>query len=67
MDEVEALREKLSELRDRHRDLNETIDRMASGAVALDMFALQRLKKERLSLKEMIVRIEGMIVDDIIA
>lgn len=67
MDEVEELREKLAELKDRHRDLDETIDRMASGQAVLDMFALQRMKKERLSIKEMIVRIESMIVDDIIA
>jgi hypothetical protein len=67
MDEVEELRERLAALKDRHRDLDETIDRMASGQAVLDMFALQRMKKERLSVKEMIIRIESMIVDDIIA
>jgi hypothetical protein len=64
--EQERLREKLAEMRQEHRDLDEAIAQMlASGKH--DMLQLQRMKKRKLVLKDMIAKFESMLIDDIIA
>jgi len=62
----ELLREKLDELRLEHRDLDDVIHRlhMAGG---MEQMQLQRLKKRKLRLKEMIVKIEDELIPDILA
>lgn len=65
--EKERLREKLQELRLEHRDLDEAILRLTSDGGPLDMLALQRMKKRKLALKDMILKLESMLIDDIIA
>jgi len=61
----EALLRRLHELRSEHRDLDTVIARMSeSGA---DQLHLQRLKKRKLRLKDEIVRLESLLVPDIIA
>lgn len=66
-DEEQALlREKLEELRLEHRDLDDVIHRMHMTG-GLEQMQLQRLKKRKLRLKEMIVKIEDELIPDILA
>lgn len=62
----EALKEKLVQLRSEHRDLDEVIARLQEHA-PYDMLQLQRLKKRKLMLKDMIERLESELLPDIIA
>ena len=62
----QRIREKLDELRTEHRDLDEALLRL-NDATMVDMLALQRMKKRKLSLKDMIAKYESMLIDDIIA
>ena len=62
----EQLIEKLAQLKEEHRDLDAVIDRLMADQ-PVDMFQLQRLKKRKLSLKDMINRIESELLPDIIA
>lgn len=60
------LREKLDELILEHRDLDDIIRRlqMAGG---MEQMQLQRLKKRKLRLKELILKIENQLIPDILA
>ncbi len=62
----DQLREKLEELTIEHRDLDEALERLAEDP-AHDMLKLQRMKKRKLALKDMINKIESMLIDDWIA
>lgn len=62
----ERIREKLEELRTEHRDLDEAILRITTAAVH-DMLSLQRMKKRKLVIKDMMTKLESMLIDDIIA
>ena len=66
MDDQDRLREKLAGLRTEHRDLDDVIDRL-SAQRPVDLVQLQRLKKRKLVLKDMIAKIESMLLPDIIA
>jgi hypothetical protein len=66
MEDEDELEEKLSELRREHRDLDEIIDRLLE-AQPVDFLQLQRLKKRKLLLKDMIQKIESDLLPDIIA
>lgn len=66
MDDEEELREKLSELKREHKDLDEVIDRLTQHK-PVDFLQLQRLKKRKLALKDMIQKIESDLLPDIIA
>ena len=66
MEDEEALREKLAELREEHRDMDSAIDRLVEMSV-VDALKLQRLKKRKLQLKDMIQKIESERLPDIIA
>ena len=57
---------KLGVLRDDHRELDEAI-RAHEAAVLPDQITLRRLKKQKLALKDQIVRIEDRLIPDIIA
>ncbi|NOT40432.1 MAG: DUF465 domain-containing protein [Alphaproteobacteria bacterium] len=57
---------KLAELRSEHRTLDEEIQALiASGSI--DQLQLTRFKKRKLMLRDLITRLEGQIVPDIIA
>ena len=59
MDEqLHSLTRQLIELRMEHGDLDAMIDRLVEQA-PLDELALQRLKKRRLALRDMIARLEA--------
>jgi hypothetical protein len=66
LDFDEMLRIKLDVLRTEHRELDEAI-RAAEAAVLPDQIALRRLKKQKLFLKDQIVKIEDRLIPDIIA
>lgn len=61
----EALLRRLHELRSEHRDLDTVIARMSESGG--DQLHMQRLKKRKLRLKDEVVRLESLLVPDIIA
>ncbi len=62
----DVLRVKLEVLKREHRDLDDAIAALSDKAGA-DTLALRRLKKQKLSLKDQIARIEDILTPDIIA
>ncbi|HEX3755285.1 MAG TPA: DUF465 domain-containing protein [Rhizomicrobium sp.] len=64
-DEVEA-RAKLASLVQEHRDLDAAIEALAKGGNP-DQFAMARLKKRKLQLKDEITEINNSLLPDIIA
>jgi hypothetical protein len=62
-DEV-ALRAKLAELMQEHRDLDAAIEALSE---AHDQLQLSRLKKHKLQLKDQITKINNQLLPDIIA
>ncbi len=66
MEDEEELREKLVELKREHKDLDEIIDRLATHQ-PVDFLQIQRLKKRKLILKDIIQKIESNLLPDIIA
>lgn len=67
MEDDDEIRAKLVELRTEHQQLDDEIDATAHGAGPVDFVHLQRLKKRKLALKDMISRLESRLVPDIIA
>jgi hypothetical protein len=61
-----ALRAKLAELMQEHRDLDAAIVAMAEQGVN-DQLQVTRLKKRKLQLKDQITRVEDALLPDIIA
>lgn len=66
MDEQDRLRQRLAELKTEHRDLDDVIDRLTEQR-PVDLIQVQRLKKRKLVLKDLIARIESLLLPDIIA
>jgi len=66
MNQQERLRERLSALKNEHRDLDDAIVALAQRGTP-DMLQLQRLKKKKLTLKDEINLIESQLLPDIIA
>lgn len=62
----EVLRVKLEVLRREHRDLDEAIHALEASRTA-DRLTLQRLKKQKLQLRDRIQMIEDQLLPDIIA
>jgi len=62
----EVLRVELEVFRREHRDLDEAIQALAERAAG-DQLTVQRLKKKKLQLKDLISRIEDRLLPDIIA
>ena len=61
----EAIKQKLAALVSEHRDLDALIAHVADSAE--DQLQIQRLKKRKLALKDMIARLESLLLLDIIA
>ena len=61
-----VLKEKLAALNTEHRDMEDVIQRLTEQ-VPVDQLQIQRLKKRKLLLKDMIARLESQLVPDIIA
>ena len=62
----EMLRIRLGVLKREHRDLDDAIHALEASARA-DQLTLRRLKKQKLALKDQIVKIEDQLIPDIIA
>ena len=66
MNELAELEADLARLKQEHRDLDMAIDALES-MVAGDQLQVQRLKKRKLALKDVIIRLEDQLTPDIIA
>ncbi len=66
MSEEEQLRQKLEELKSEHRDLDAVIEVLTSSP-PYDQLRLQRLKKRKLVIRDLVMRLESLLVPDIIA
>lgn len=64
--DVEAIKTRLEQLRSEHRDLDDAIARISEEA-PFDTLQVQRLKKRKLVLKDLITKLESQLVPDIIA
>lgn len=64
--DVEALKARIAALKTEHRDLDEAIARIGSQA-PFNPVDLQRLKKRKLALKDLIAKLESQLLPDIIA
>lgn len=64
--EEELLQEKLAHLKSEHQDLDDVIERL-QHTQPVDFLQIQRLKKRKLSLKDLIQKIESDLLPDIIA
>jgi hypothetical protein len=62
----DMLRIRLNVLMRQHRDLDDAIHALQESARA-DTLTLRRLKKQKLALKDQIVKIEDQLIPDIIA
>lgn len=62
----EQILHRLEELRVEHRDLDDVIARLSEEA-PFDQLQVQRLKKRKLMLKDELIRLEAMLIPDIIA
>ncbi|RJL05308.1 YdcH family protein [Paracoccus siganidrum] len=66
MSHEEIVRAKLTALRCEHRDLDEAIAALSAQQLTSSL-TLQRLKKQKLALKDRIARLEDELTPDIIA
>ena len=64
--DVEAVKQRIAALKDEHRDLDGAIDRLMSET-PVDNLQLQRLKKRKLALKDLLTKLENSLLPDIIA
>jgi len=64
--DVEAVKLRITALKTEHRDLDEAIARL-SEQVPADNLQLQRFKKRKLALKDLIAKLENSLLPDIIA
>ncbi len=65
LDETDIL-EKIQQLRVQHRDLDDSISALI-GAGTSNMLQIKRLKKQKLILRDKIVKLEDELLPDIIA
>ena len=66
MVDEDSLREQLDELRRQHKTLDDQINLLGKSQ-PVDFLTITKLKKEKLRLKDMMNRIESMLIPDIIA
>ena len=64
--DLEAIKARVEQLKSEHRDLDEAIARLSENA-AQNYLHLQRLKKRKLALKDLILKLEAKLLPDIIA
>ena len=64
--DVEAIKAKIEALKVEHRDLDDAIARLGEQT-PVDPVQLQRLKKRKLALKDLIAKLESQLLPDIIA
>ena len=64
--ESDTIKQNLATLRMEHRDLDAVIDRLVQDPDA-DQLQIQRLKKRKLAVKDLIARLDSLMQPDIIA
>ena len=64
--EKQRLEERLFELKQEHRDLDDVITRLSSQG-AIEELQLKRFKKRKLKLKDIIMQLENELIPDILA
>lgn len=64
--EKQRMEDRLFELRQEHRDLDDVINRLLLSAVVEEM-QLKRFKKRKLLLKDSILKLENALIPDILA
>ena len=64
--DLEAIKARVEQLKSEHRDLDEAIARISEKA-PFNQLQIQRLKKRKLVLKDLIAKLESELVPDIIA
>jgi hypothetical protein len=64
--DLEAIKAKIAALKTEHRELDEAIVRL-TGTVPVNHLQMQRLKRRKLALKDLITRLETKLLPDIIA
>jgi len=64
--EIDLIRQRLSQLKSEHRDLDDVIARISEEA-PFDQIQVKRLKKRKLLLKDQILQLESRLLPDIIA
>lgn len=62
--EQEKIKEKINELKLEHFDLDDIIKRLSNDP-SVDQLQIQRLKKRKLSVKDMIARLQSRLIPDI--
>jgi hypothetical protein len=63
-DDIEAIKQRLDELRVEHRDMDDIIHRLSDDPL-VDQLQMRRLKKRKLGLKDMILKLESKLIPDI--
>ncbi len=63
-DQTLSTRERLAQLRQEHRDLDTTIERLQEGPY-VDQLEVRRLKKRKLYLRDAIKRLESGLIPDL--
>tara|TARA_Y100001936_G_C15706665_1_gene473789 strand:+ start:137 stop:337 length:201 start_codon:yes stop_codon:yes gene_type:complete len=66
MIDEERLREQLALLKSEHSDLDQALARLSEQSI-VDELSIRRMKKRKLYLKDIIAKIEEMLIPDIIA
>lgn len=66
MEDIEELEERLIELEQEHRDMDEIIERLRQTP-PVDFLQVKRLQKKKLMLKDEIQKLRSALIPDIIA
>ncbi len=66
MPELHNLKYKLAKLQMEHKDIDDKINDLLRGTLP-DLIRIQRMKKEKLKIKEQISKVESQLLPDIIA
>jgi hypothetical protein len=64
--DIEAIKARIEALKGEHRELDEQIARLSAEST-FNPVHLQRLKKRKLALKDLIAKLESQLLPDIIA
>jgi hypothetical protein len=63
----DAIQMRLAELRQKHKDLDDSIHALQSASAVPDQLQIARLKRQKLALRDEIVALEDRLTPDIIA
>ena len=63
-EEIEAIKQRIEELRLEHRDLDVAISNLEEQSY-IDQLQVRRMKKRKLFLRDMITKLESMLIPDI--